>query len=190
MLRSALPFVLLGLLGLSACSRTADNFTPRIVVSGIEGGMVAQSGKSAVRGYVLDDTGVAKITVDGQNVPIEAGSRKIANFSFEPQDKKGKATYEIKATDAAGHVGTSEIEVVIDTTPPQVKVRGLTRSRNIVRISGVALDNNRVTQILIDGNRLNITPGRKVEFYAETTGIYADLEAIDAAGNRTKLRAQ
>lgn len=190
MFRPALPCALLGVLSLSACSRTADNFTPRIVISGAEAGVVAQSAKTAVRGYVLDDTGTTQITVDGQNVPIAAGSRKIANFSFEPQGKNGKTSYLIKATDAAGHVGNAEIEVVIDAVPPQIKVRSFTRIRNIVRISGVALDNNRVTQILIDGNRLNITPGQKVEFYAETTGIYADLEAVDAAGNRTKFRAQ
>ena len=57
-------------------------------------------------------------------------------------------------------------------------------------MSGVASDNNRVSQILIDGNRLNISPGQKVEFYAETTGIYADLTVIDVAGNKTTKRAQ
>ena len=47
---------------------------------------------------------------------------------------------------------------------------------NLVGVSTVAgnvpidfaTDNTRVAQILIDGNRLNITPGQKVEFYAET----------------------
>lgn len=184
-----LTLCLTGSLCLSGCARTTDNFTPRIVVGGSEGGTVAQSAQAAVRGYVLDDTGVQQITVDGKPVQIE-GSAKIAHFTFQPQAKTGKAQYTIKATDAAGHTGVLAVNVIVDATPPQLKVTSFTRSRNLIRVAGVATDNNRVAQIMIDGNRLNISPGQKVEFYAETTGIYADLEAFDAAGNKTKVRAQ
>lgn len=188
--RVPLTLCLTGAAFLSSCARTADNFTPRIVISGSENGAVAQSAQRAVRGYVLDDVGVQEITVDGKPVQIEAGSRKIAHFQFQPQAKSGKAQYTVKAKDAAGHEGTLDVSVIVDATPPQLKVKAFSRSRNLIRVSGVATDNNRVTQILIDGNRLNIAPGQKVEFYAETTGIYADLEVLDAAGNKTKIRAQ
>lgn len=175
---------------LVGCARSTDNFTPRIVISGSEGGALAQSAETAVRGYALDDVGVTEIRVDGQRVAIEPGSRKIANFQFQPQPKTGKAQHVVTAKDAAGHEGKVTITVTVDATRPQIQVTSYTRVRNVIRLSGVATDNNRVTQILVDGNRLNITPGPRVEFYAETSGIYADLEVIDAAGNVAKRRAQ
>ncbi|SEI98612.1 hypothetical protein SAMN04488058_10322 [Deinococcus reticulitermitis] len=175
---------------LSGCARSTDNFTPRIVISGSEGGALAQSAETSVRGYALDDVGVTEIQVDGQRVPIEPGSRKIANFKFQPQPQGGKAQHVIIARDAAGHEGKATVTVMVDATKPQIQITSYTRVRSVIRLSGVATDNNRVTQILVDGNRLNITPGPRVEFYAETSGVYADLEVIDAAGNVTKRRAQ
>ena len=87
-------------------------------------------------------------------------------------------------------VQAADRTVNVDGAGPIISVSRFERERNIVRVTGVATDDNRVAQILVDGNRLNITPGRRVDFYAETTGIYADLEVRDAAGNVTKLRAQ
>lgn len=192
-MRSTFPRLLTAALAaalLSGCARSADNFAPRIVISGSEGGALAQSAETAVRGYVLDDVGVTEIKVDGQPIEVEAGSRKIANFQFRPQPKNGKAQHVITARDAAGHEGKASVTVLVDATRPQIQITAYTRVRSVIRLSGVATDNNRVTQILVDGNRLNITPGPRVEFYAETTGIYADLEVIDAAGNVAKRRAQ
>lgn len=186
------PAALLGLLGaalLSGCARTSYNFTPRIVVSGSDGGTVAQSAQAAVRGYVVDDVGVVQITVDGKPVPIE-GSNKIANFKFQPAAKSGKAQYTVAARDAAGHVSKQTVTVLVDATAPQIQIGSYSRVGNLIRVSGIASDNNRVSQILIDGNRLNISPGQKVEFYAETTGVYADLTVIDVAGNKVTKRAQ
>ena len=186
------PAVLPGLLGaalLSGCARTADNFTPRIVVSGSDGGTVSQNAQAAVHGYVLDDVSVTQIKVNDQPVTIE-GSHKIANFKFQPDAKNGKAEYTITARDAAGHTSKETVTVVVDTTPPQIQVKSFNRVGNLIRVSGVATDNTRVAQILIDGNRLNITPGQKVEFYAETSGIYADITVLDVAGNKATRRAQ
>lgn len=178
------------LLLISGCARNNDTFAPRIVMSGAEGGVVSQPAQAQVRGYVLDDVGVSRVSVDGKPVEIKPGASKIANFSFQPQGQAAKKEYLVEAADAAGHVTKLSVTVVVDAAPPTLRVLTYARSGNRIRVSGVATDNARVAQILIDGNRLNISPGPRVEFYAETTGIYADLEAIDAAGNRVKLRAQ
>ena len=185
----ALPLLLIPMLG--SCNRTTDTFKPRITIQGGKGGVgVSQQKVFTVTGYVLDDTGVTSITVDDRPVPIEPGSRKLARFRFTADVKGGKGTYKIVARDAAGNKDVMNLPVTIDTAPPIINVTRFERTGNVVRVSGTAKDNDSVQEITVDGNRLNITPGPIVEFYAETTGVYADLQVRDNAGNITKKRAQ
>ena len=180
---------LLGAL-LGSCARKADTFKPRIVVTSPDGGGVGRAREFTIRGYALDDQGVTRITVDGKSIPIQPGSRKIANFAFQTQVPGKGATYLIGAMDAVGNKSVLEVPIRVDGQPPVLKATRTERSGNLIRVTGVATDDNGVTEILVDGKRLNITAGTRVDFYAETTGIYADLEAVDSAGNRTRLRAQ
>lgn len=176
---------------LSGCARTTDNFAPRIFITSPASGGVSQIRNPVVKGYVLDDTGVTRITVNGKGVPIQAGTTKIANFQFQAQVQGAKANYDIVASDAAGHDTRMSLPISVDATKPVLSVKQFTRfGRNGIRVTGVATDNVQVAQVIVDGNRLNITPGKRVEFYAETTGIYADIEVFDMAGNKTFVRAQ
>lgn len=189
MRRAPLVLLLLAPL-LGGCARTADTFKPRIVVTSPDGSGVGRARNFTVKGYVLDDHGVKRITVDGKAIPLQPGSRKIAHFAFEAQVTGTRGQYVIGAVDAAGNRSTLVLPVAVDGTPPAVKVTRFERDGNVVRVTGVASDNNRVAQVLVDGNRLNITPGTRVDFYAETTGVYADLQVVDGAGNVTRLRAE
>lgn len=190
MRRTAFPIALALAAFLSGCSRTTDNFAPRIVISSPSDGGMSPSKTPTVKGYALDDTGVTKITVNGKSIPIQAGSRKIANFQFATQVSGPKSVYEIAAYDAAGNESTLSLPITVDAEKPQINLKAFERAGRVIRVSGVATDNVQVSQILVDGNRLNITPAKRVEFYAETTGIYADIEVYDAAGNKTNIRAQ
>ncbi|MBB5232706.1 hypothetical protein [Deinococcus budaensis] len=193
-MRRAFPALLLlaPLLGalLGGCARTADTFKPRIVVTSPDGGGVGRARDFTVKGYALDDQGVTRITVDGKAIPIQPGSRKIANFTFQTRVQGARGEVTIGALDAAGNKSVLVLPVTVDAAPPTLRVTRFERSGNVIRVTGVATDNNRVVQVLVDGNRLNITSGSRVDFYAETSGIYADLQAIDGAGNVTRLRAQ
>lgn len=189
MRRAALALALLAP-ALGGCARTADTFKPRIVITSPDGGGSGQARGFTVKGYVLDDQGVARVTVDGRAIPVRAGSRKIAYFEFKTQLQGSRGEYTIGALDAAGNKSLLVLPVAVDSAPPTVNVTRFERVGNLVRVTGVAADNNRVAQILVDGNRLNITPGSRVDFYAETSGVYADLQVIDGAGNVTRLRAQ
>ncbi|EYB67949.1 hypothetical protein DEIPH_ctg031orf0098 [Deinococcus phoenicis] len=189
-MRRAAPVLLLLAPLLGGCARTTDTFRPRIVVTSPDGGGVSQSRSFTVQGYVLDDQGVTQVTVDGKAIPIKPGSYKIANFAFQAQIEGARGQYTIGARDKAGNKSTLVLPVAVDSTPPAVKVTRFERSGNVIRVTGVATDNSRVTQVIVDGNRLNITPGTRVDFYAETTGSYADLQVVDGAGNVTKLRAR
>ena len=141
-------------------------------------------------GYALDDTGITQVTVDGKAVPILPGSRKLAHFQFKTLVEGSQAKYTIAARDAAGNTSTLVLPITVDAVKPTIQVTAFEKSGNAIRVSGVAGDNTGVAQVLVDGNRLNITPGPRVEFFAETTGIWADIVVIDTAGNETTLRAR
>ncbi|WP_288431989.1 hypothetical protein [uncultured Deinococcus sp.] len=187
---SALPLLTLLSLGLGGCSRPTDTFTPRVVIGGPAGGAVSQDRTPTVRGYAMDDVGVTKITVDGKAIPIQAGSRKIAAFSFQPALQGNRAQYTVRAYDAAGHVGELSGSVRVDVQRPQIQVTGLERSGRQIRVSGVASDDGGVTAISVDGQSLGIQPGTRVAFSGQTSGLYADITVRDAAGNTATLRTR
>lgn len=185
-----LPALSLGLLLLSGCARPTDTFKPRISITSTGGGAVSQKNSVLVDGYALDDTGVTQITVDGKPSEILPGSRKLAHFRFKAQIEGTQGKYTIKAQDAAGNESTLVLPITVDAVKPTIEVTRFEKSGNAIRVSGVANDKTGVAQVLVDGNRLNITPGPRVEFFAETTGIWADITVIDTAGNQTTRRAR
>lgn len=189
-MRPGLPALLLLAPLLGGCARTADTFAPRIMVTSPDGGGVSRARSFTIRGYAFDDQGVTQITVNGRPIPIQPGSRKIARFEFTTQVAGGRGQYTIGARDAAGNRSTFVLPVTVDGTPPVIQVTRVERDRNAVRVTGVATDDNRVAEVSVDGKRLNVTPGTRVDFYAETTGVYADITVTDGAGNVAKLRAQ
>lgn len=173
---------------LSGCARTTDTFKPRISISSAVG--VSREKSVLVDGYALDDTGVTQITVDGKPIPILPGSRKLARFQFKTLIEGTQGKYTIAARDAAGNESTLVLPISVDTVKPTIQVTRFEKSGNTIRVSGVAGDEGGVAQVLVDGNRLNITPGPRVEFFAETTGIWADIVVVDTAGNQATLRAR
>lgn len=178
----------LGLLLLSGCARTTDTFKPRISINSAVG--VSREKSFLVDGYALDDMGVTQVTVDGKAIPLLPGSRKLARFQFKTLVEGTQGRYTIKARDAAGNESTLVLPISVDTVKPTIGITRFEKSGNAIRVTGVAGDNNGVAQVLVDGNRLNITPGPRVEFFAETTGIWADIVVIDTAGNQATLRAR
>ncbi|SMB92650.1 hypothetical protein [Deinococcus hopiensis] len=188
MRRSVLVLALL-IPALGSCARTADTFKPRIVVTSPDGGGVSRARNITVKGYALDDQGVVALTVDGKPLTIQPGSRKIAQFSFQTELTGARRDLTFGARDAAGNTATLVLPIAVDTVPPAIKVTRFERERSVIRVTGVATDNTRVAQITVDGKRLNITPGARTDFYAETTGTYAEIQVEDGAGNVTKLRA-
>lgn len=187
---SALPLLALLPLGLGGCARPTDTFTPRIVIGGPAGGAVSQDTTPTVRGYALDDVGVTRITVNGKAIPVQAGSRKIAAFSFQPPIQGNRGQYTVRAYDAAGHVGELSGAVRVDVQRPQIQVTSLERSGRQIRVSGVASDVGGVTAVSVDGQPLGIQPGTRVAFSGQTSGLYADITVRDAAGNTATLRAR
>ncbi|AZI41883.1 hypothetical protein EHF33_03225 [Deinococcus psychrotolerans] len=186
-----LRFALLLILpaALLSCARESDQFKPHIIITSPEGGAVSANKSFTLKGYVLDDKAVALLKVQGEKVPIKAGS-KIAPFSYQTSIKGDTTTLSLLALDSSGNKTTLELPLRVDNTPPVIRVTKFERDNKIIRVSGVVTDNTSVAQVSVDGSVLNITPGNSTEFYAETTGTYADIEAKDGAGNVAQLRAR
>lgn len=191
------PAALFGLVGcctlmslLSACFRNEDRFTPRIIITNSASGGVTATRTFVVKGYALDDQAVTGLSADGQALPVGDGTRKIVNFEFTTKldENKNTGSYTVRASDAAGHVGVLDMPVVLDTKKPTIKIKQFKKLGKFIRLSGIATDNHSVAQIFIDGNRINISPDESVEFYAETTGVYADLTVLDSVGNKATMR--
>lgn len=177
---------------LVSCTRQNDTFKPRIVVTSD-----ASIGRNAkkdfeLKGYVFDDKGVSEIKVNGQTIQLQAGNNKIAPFVYQAQLKGDKAdnVFELSARDISGNESHLKLSVPVDEGRPNIRITRFEKDGNTIRISGVATDNNQVQEIKVDGTRISITPSNRVEFYAETTGVYADIEATDGAGNVTQYRAR
>lgn len=175
---------------LPSCERNIDHFPPRIVITHPEGRGASQTRSLTVKGYVLDDVGISKITIDNNPVEIKPGSRKIARFEFQATIEGQKDVFNIRAIDESGHESTLPLPVSIDKVKPKLSIKSFERVGDIVRVSGVATDDLMVSQILIDGGRLNIKPGKRVEFFAETKGVYADIKVLDSALNAAMIRAK
>ena len=188
------PLSIPALLGLAtllaACSPRQDTFKPLIVITSPDGGAASPERSFLVKGYVLDDGGVRSLEVQKVLLPLDAPGEKIQHFSFRTLIRGQRADYQIRATDTAGNVSSLTLPLRVDTVKPGAAVTKLERDGQTLRVSGVATDDQKVAQVIVDGNRLNIVPGTRVEFYAETTGSYADIEVRDAAGNRFKTQAR
>lgn len=174
---------------LAGCTRQTDTFQPRIMITTPEGGAVTSAGDLYIKGYVLDDTKPVQLTVNGASVPFAAGSEKIKFFSYHPK-AGGENTFELQARDQAGNVSSMTLKVNVDAEPPKLHVNSFEKFGKTLRVTGTATDNERVEEILIDGRRINITKGKKVTFYAETQGVWADLTVKDRAGNEVQRRVQ
>ena len=183
LLLAALPLLLIG------CSREVDQFKPHIIITNPEGGAISANKSFRLKGYVLDDRAVALLRVQGEKVPIKAGS-KIAPFTYQASLKGNASILSLVALDSSGNKTTLDLPLQIDTAPPVIRVTNLERDGKIIRVSGVVTDNLSVAQVSVDGSVINTAPGISTEFYAETSGEYADIQAKDSAGNVAKLRAR
>lgn len=181
---------MVSLLGLVSCSRTVDNFAPRISITSPEGG-ASKTKVAVIAGYAMDDTGITKLTLNDKPLQRTGGTDKIAYFKINTDLTAGKGQYIIKAYDREGHVGTSTLNLKVDSQKPTLSIKSFERGRGgVLRVTGVATDNVQVAAVLIDGKPATISPQKRVNFQGQTTGLYADIEVRDSAGNKATLRLQ
>lgn len=187
------PVLLAGVLlavTLAGCSREVDAFRPHLVITQPEAGAIARSADTVVRGYAVDDEGIASVRVNGTAVERRGGTAKIYPFAFKTATSGTTANYVIEAADLSGRSTKLSLPLRYDSKAPELEITKFEREGTTMRVTGIATDDFKVTSISIDGSRLSITAGRRVPFYAEATGEWVDIVVTDAAGNKVQQRAQ
>ncbi|MFN8509648.1 MAG: hypothetical protein U0Z75_03655 [Deinococcaceae bacterium] len=178
-------------LGLVACKRENDGFSPKIVVTEPEADQISADHTKRVRGYVVDDHGIERIDVNGfplfvASQGMSQGAPKIQAFDFQSDVRAGKAAYVIRATDTDGLKSTRVLPIQVDAQKPKLSITQAERRAGVTRIVGVATDNVKVKEVRIDGSPLEIQPSARVEFYFESSQSQASIVVEDAVGNRTQ----
>ena len=194
--RHAIPALALAALALAGCARNRDNFNPQIVIVDPPAGAVRQTERFEVRGYALDDRGIRHLYILGRDGPVDLlrdGSplapqrgQKLVRFSFPAiSSSSGSVAYQVRAVDVNGRETQRELHLVVDREAPKLTIDTFEGQADTVTIAGRAGDNVKVARVLVNGQPLNISPGPKVDFYAETprTRIVTVI-VLDGAGNR------
>ena len=177
-------------MSLCGCEGKPDTFKPRIVITIPDRGGASVTRNFLISGYVLADRGVKSISAQGVDLPVQRNGIKIQAFTFRTAISGSAADYTIRAVDISGNVSTRILPVRVDTVKPSFRSVKVEHGGTILRVTGIVSDDQRVSEVLANGNRLNVTPGLQVEFFVEAPGPWIDLQVIDAAGNTARFRAQ
>lgn len=191
-------YVLIALL-LTGCFARQDALEPIITIYSPPNGAVQAGGEGLqVLGYVMDDEGVASVTVNGSEMLREGAfgadkDKKLVEFGFTPtQPTEGAFAATILARDVSGREKRLNYELLIDRTPPSVEVTGASGiGGGRIRVTGVARDNHAVGTITIGGEAVQFIPSPEQEFsvdIAASEGLA--IEVRDQAGNTVTQAVQ
>ena len=178
-------------LAVTGCAPRGDALAPVLTITEPRGGAVRAESDLRIVGYAMDDTGIESLRVDGTEIldaPGYGGERgkKLVNFGFRPkQVREGLWRSEIVVTDSSGGRTALTFPLTIDGTPPSVTLTGVEQlGGGLTRVSGVARDNNLVSEVITSGTEQSFSPAAQVAFTFETA---AELRIIarDEAGNET-----
>ncbi|MFO7544544.1 MAG: hypothetical protein R6W77_03515 [Trueperaceae bacterium] len=178
---------------LTACLGRTDSSSPIIAITEPKSGTTRSAVDLRIRGYAMDDAGVASIRVDGADLLQDAlyaseRGKQLVQFAFtKPNLTDGELTLVLEVTDVNGRTTTETYLLTLDATPPAVeltRVEGAGGGR--VRVEGVASDNIRLSSIRINGVPIAFTPGREFAFSVLVDGVEnGEVVVEDSAGNRT-----
>lgn len=178
---------------MSACLGRSDSSSPIIAITEPKSGTTRSAVDLRIRGYAMDDAGVASIRVDGADLlqdPLYASERgkQLVQFAFtKPNLTDGELTLVLEVTDVNGRTTTETYLLTLDATPPVVEVtRAEGAGSGRVRVEGVATDNMRLSSIRVNGVPIAFTPGREFSF-SVLVDVVENGEVVveDSAGNRT-----
>jgi hypothetical protein len=189
----------LATLTLSACVRRADAAPPIVTVTSPQCGAVRTADAVVVNGYAFADEGVKAIRVippDGAARDLMADAiyttdrgKRLVPFAFRAgQLSDGSWAAAIEVEDVRGLSSRLDCSLQIDNNPPTLELNPLEAvSSTLVRVSGVARDNQQLASIRI--NDVNVPVGQQQErpFTVEVAlraGETATVTVVDQAGNQ------
>lgn len=177
-----------------------DRSAPQVQITGptSEGRFVTNQGSVTINGTASDNQGVTSVTwrtSDGRNGTASGTtSWQISNLSVP----EGETTVTVEAKDALGNVGSDEIEVAVDQTPPQIAMTSPAPPGNFTTVSselsasGTASDANGVAEVRWQaGGASGIATGTaewSVASVAVPLGASTlRITAVDEAGNEASV---
>ncbi|WP_457631348.1 hypothetical protein [Oceanithermus sp.] len=196
-MRARLPALLLLIAVLSACSRGGDAMAPLLGITQPRSGAISEGQKVTVRGYAFDDSGVASVRVDGQEVlPREQAGKKLVQFGFLVEAKKGgQVELKVEAEDTGGQVRQLALPLTLDTQKPRLVLERVEMTEDkLLRIVGKATDDVEVDRVVVKYgktySRLPLPKGKEVSFMIQVPAKSATVIAVDAVGQRTEKLAK
>lgn len=168
-----------------------DRTAPRLRLDGPTDGLVTNRFSTTVSGRAEDDTYVAAIAIQGQDLFIELAEPQVA-FSQDIALRDGINRIDVVAVDLLGNETRQQIAVRLDRQGPllsidRVEVTG-TPPRQRARIQGFVSDQSAVTSFHLAGE-LIAQPAERAfahEVPVPSGAKALPFEAVDAAGNVTR----
>ena len=178
-------------LGLSACVKRPDALAPVVNITSPKSGTVRTAENLQISGYALDDEGVRAVRVNGLDLlgeSIYEGQRdkKLVRFAFIPQSVgEGRWASTIQVEDVDGRVTALDFPLEIDTTPPTLELTGVEGlADGLVRVVGVARDNDQVGRVSVSGTDISFIPAPQVSFSLDVAREGLEIVVTDQAGNQ------
>ena len=140
---------------------TPDSQAPTITITSPADGTFTPNATVTVTGTANDDVAVAKVTVNGVQVPLTSGTW-TTTLTLTAGD--GLKTITAVATDTTGKSTPATIQITLDTTPPAVTITtpaaGATVANPALTISGTVTDAGAgVAGVTCNGTPATITSG-------------------------------
>ncbi len=178
----------------AGCIDRGDAMGPMVSITEPRSGATSKSEGLTIKGYALDDDGVAAIRVNGSDLLSNAiydGERgkRLIEFAFTmPPLNDGDMMITIEVEDVGGRVTTLPYRLQLDNTRPTLELAAVTPlSGGMLRVEGTVRDNTLVTSVRINDVPLQFTPAPEFSFRVDVADAEGgEIVVEDAAGNVTR----
>ncbi len=167
-----------------------DRTPPRIVIEAPSGGLLTNGLALEVRGTVESRNLVGTLIVNGEPEVIEVAQPTLP-FATVVSLVPGPNTIEVVARDLVANESRATVDVVVDREGPVVVLDSIARTaRGAIRLDGTVYDNVRLGSLQINGQPVPLSGTTESAFTweARAPGDTILIEAVDAAGNPTRMR--
>ncbi|MCK9417800.1 MAG: hypothetical protein M0R70_00295 [Nitrospirae bacterium] len=152
---------------------TVDTITPTVTMTSPVAGFT--NTKTQMLTYTASD-GTVIVKVDG------AAVNKVSGSSLGPLSD-GAHTVRVEAVDAAGNIGSAQVTLTIDTTPPAVTIASpVAGTTNLNTLPFIYTVSDGDVVVKVDGSVVNMASGSTLDNLANGSHNVR-VEATDAVGN-------
>lgn len=163
-----------------------DHSPPEIFLESSTAREVTGSFSRRVKGVARDDTYLASIKVDDQQIPM-VPARKSHLFAIDIPLQQGKNSIRVSATDLTGKLSEKYLDIYGDRQGPLIEIIDTTANSEEVVVRGIASDAGGLVSLKINGRKWPITGasrGYNFKFILPLETI--TITAKDCTGNVTQ----